>query len=192
MSVGSAWGLLDLDKGDWIFLLNTIGRVVPGATGDDTEELTDLLLAPLRSGQIEATIINEQTGVEDRIPRHHWNSATVPETMRSGYAVVRMTDGPPPIDRTGPVYISLAALMACAGQSNASDKPLIARERNTLLKLVLGMAEDKFNFRPTDGRGPAARNISAALARVGYSVSEDTVLKYLKEAVGADLKDPGT
>lgn len=69
----------------------------------------------------------------------------------------------------------------------AVSDSLSTRERRTLLKLLLGLAMDKFKFLPDGGRSSAAANISAALDRQGLKVSEDTVLKYLREAVDLGL-----
>lgn len=56
---------------------------------------------------------------------------------------------------------------------------------NTLLKIILGMAMDKYNYKPT-GRNTATggnkNSISAGLELVGLPVSDDTIREYLKKA----------
>ena len=56
------------------------------------------------------------------------------------------------------------------------------RERETMLKLIIGMAAEQYGYDPTKSRTDAAKLISDDLALHGLSVSDDTVRKYLKEA----------
>jgi hypothetical protein len=62
------------------------------------------------------------------------------------------------------------------------DDDLSTSERNTLLKLVLGMAMHGFDHDPTGSRSKAPKDIADALAGVGLSVTDDTVRKWLKLA----------
>lgn len=66
----------------------------------------------------------------------------------------------------------------------AAPKPQAAmtRERNTLLKLVLGLAMDCYGYRPQAPRSSTAGEIASALELKGISISEDTVRKYLANA----------
>jgi hypothetical protein len=59
---------------------------------------------------------------------------------------------------------------------------LSTNERNTLLKLVLGMAMHGFDHDPVSSRSKAPKEIADALADVGLSVTDDTVRKWLKLA----------
>ena len=56
-----------------------------------------------------------------------------------------------------------------------------------MLKMVLGMAMDKYDYDPEKLRnyatGDNKNSITARLAALGYPVSSDTVRDYLKEAV---------
>jgi hypothetical protein len=60
-------------------------------------------------------------------------------------------------------------------------------ERQTMLKLIIGMAIDAYKYDPDAKRNPATGNnkcsIKAALERVGLSLTEKTISKYLEEAV---------
>ena len=58
----------------------------------------------------------------------------------------------------------------------------VTRERNTLLKLVLGLAMDCHGYRPHAPRSSTAGEIASALEVQGITVSEDTIRKYLGEA----------
>jgi hypothetical protein len=58
-----------------------------------------------------------------------------------------------------------------------------SRERATLLKLVIGMAVEGYDYVPGAARNDAVAEIAADLEKVGVAVSADTVRDYLKEAV---------
>ncbi|MBO6697138.1 MAG: hypothetical protein JJ884_09105 [Maricaulis sp.] len=65
----------------------------------------------------------------------------------------------------------------------SSEKPLGARERSTLLKIVLGMAMACYEHNPHAGRTTTASAILTDLQTLGIAVSDDTIRKYLAEAV---------
>src|SRR5262249_48359503 len=56
------------------------------------------------------------------------------------------------------------------------------RERETLLKMLLGMAMECYRYSPDADRNPATAEIVSDLAKHGLSVGEDTVRGRLKEA----------
>jgi hypothetical protein len=62
-------------------------------------------------------------------------------------------------------------------------KGLGTRERETLLKLVGGMAVAAYKHEPHATRTTTASAIVQDLDTVGISIDEDTVRKWLKEAV---------
>ncbi len=62
------------------------------------------------------------------------------------------------------------------------------RERESLLKLVIGMAIKGYAHQPSAGRAPTATEIASDLAKLGLSLSDDTIRKYLRE--GAELLPP--
>jgi hypothetical protein len=62
------------------------------------------------------------------------------------------------------------------------EKPLTTRERDTLLKLVIGMAVDGYGHNPKAAKSNVPKEIADILADLGMSVSDDTVRKYLKQA----------
>lgn len=59
-------------------------------------------------------------------------------------------------------------------------------ERNTLLKIIIGMAIDAYDYKPDQAKNKATgennSSIKAALERVGISMDADTIRKYLNEA----------
>lgn len=64
-----------------------------------------------------------------------------------------------------------------------ADRPLKTRERDTLLRIIYGMAiAAPYNFDPAAKRGEAAATIASATAAAGCRVDDDTVRKYLKQA----------
>lgn len=56
------------------------------------------------------------------------------------------------------------------------------KERNQLLKLVLGMALDSYGYQPKAKKNEATGQIVSDLAKYGIGIDADTVRKYLKEA----------
>ena len=62
------------------------------------------------------------------------------------------------------------------------EKPLSTRERETLLKIILGMAIEQYGFNPTAGRSPIPKQIADDLAILGIPVSDDTVRQKLNDA----------
>jgi hypothetical protein len=63
-----------------------------------------------------------------------------------------------------------------------AKKPLHTRERQTLLKLVVGMAVEQYGYDPKANRNDATANIASDLALSGLTIDPDTVRKWLKEA----------
>jgi hypothetical protein len=72
--------------------------------------------------------------------------------------------------------------------SKRIDYELTEVERTTLLKIVVGMAMDKYGYDPEAKRqeatGDGPDSICAALSRHGLSVNSDTIRAYLQEARG--------
>lgn len=66
-------------------------------------------------------------------------------------------------------------------------------EKSTMLKMILGMAKAAYGFNPGEHRnlatGSKKGSIKADLERMGFEISEDTVRKYLNEAVKKHLLD---
>lgn len=75
-----------------------------------------------------------------------------------------------------------AQIAHAAREKEAAEKPLAAKERDSLLKLVIGMAVDGYGYNPTDTRSPIPGQIAGHLHVLGISISDDTVRKWLNEA----------
>jgi hypothetical protein len=56
------------------------------------------------------------------------------------------------------------------------------RERESLLKLVIGMAVGGYGYDPRAGRSEQPSQIAADLATAGVALDVDTVRKWLREA----------
>jgi hypothetical protein len=65
------------------------------------------------------------------------------------------------------------------------DKPLHSKEKDTLLKLVIGMAVKGFDYDPAAARSDVPTEIAAALDGLGIGIDVGTVRKWL--AFGAEL-----
>ena len=68
-----------------------------------------------------------------------------------------------------------------AREAELSEKPGWSRERDSLLKLVIGMAIKGYGYSPAAQRNPAVSDISGDLRQLGVPLDEDTIRKYLKE-----------
>lgn len=62
------------------------------------------------------------------------------------------------------------------------EKPLHPSVKRSFQKMILGMAMDKFNFRPRGQKTAATTNIANALQRQGIKLDVDTVRARLQEA----------
>lgn len=79
---------------------------------------------------------------------------------------------------------SLPAKLPADIQATKQDE-LTETERNTLLRLVIGMAIDAYGYDPNKSRNSATgdkNGISAKLQARGISISDETIRKYLTEA----------
>lgn len=63
------------------------------------------------------------------------------------------------------------------------EKSLMTVERESLLKLVIGMAISGYKYDPKSSRNSATAEISADLEKLGVGLDQDTVKKWLKEAI---------
>lgn len=63
-----------------------------------------------------------------------------------------------------------------------SSKPLLPQERETLLKLIAAMACEQYRYNPDDKRSDVTSNVKDDLERVGLSMDDKTIRKWLKEA----------
>jgi hypothetical protein len=64
-----------------------------------------------------------------------------------------------------------------------SEKSLSTRERDSLLKLIIGMAVVGYGYDPTAARSEQPAEITSDLAAAGVPLDVDTVRKWLKQAV---------
>lgn len=72
----------------------------------------------------------------------------------------------------------------------SSDEGLGSRERESLLKLVIGMAVKGYGYDPKASRSDKVSEIAGDLTKLGIPLTDDTVRKYLREA--RDLLPPET
>jgi hypothetical protein len=62
------------------------------------------------------------------------------------------------------------------------ERPLLSKERDSALKLIIGMAIEGYKYDPGRPRNEATQEIFDDLALVGVSLDPDTVRKWLREA----------
>ncbi len=66
--------------------------------------------------------------------------------------------------------------------SPAPEEPFATTERNSLLTIAISAAVDGFGYAPGNIRNTATKEIADAALRMGLKMTDETVLKYLKEA----------
>lgn len=82
-----------------------------------------------------------------------------------------------------------AASTQCEKQPASREGETIGtRQRESLLKLIIGMAVGGYGYDPRSLRSPIPAQIATDLEIRGLSLSDDTIRKYLRE--GADLLPP--
>jgi hypothetical protein len=79
----------------------------------------------------------------------------------------------------------VAELEAKLSSTPPLERGVLGKERESLLKLIIGMAVKGYRYDPTSARSNAVPEIASDLAQLGLPLSDDTVRKWLKEA--ADL-----
>jgi hypothetical protein len=75
-----------------------------------------------------------------------------------------------------------AANLTPAVPQSPPEKSIGTRERESLLKLVIGMAVGGYGYVPTESRSPQPSAIASDLAKCGVSLDVDTIRKWLREA----------
>jgi hypothetical protein len=83
------------------------------------------------------------------------------------------------------LLLAAESIHAPALLSPVAPKALSTKERDTLLKLVIGMAIGGYGYSPAASKNEATGEIASDLAKFGLSLDPDTVKKWLKE--GAKL-----
>lgn len=87
----------------------------------------------------------------------------------------------------------LAELRSQAQPPNVAERPLVTRERETVLKLIIGMAVAGYRYDPSARRSAVSAEIASDLAKLGIPLNDDTVRKWLQEGAehlpGDDKKD---
>lgn len=72
--------------------------------------------------------------------------------------------------------------------AQTDEAPLKPKERDSALKLIIGMAISGYRYDPKANRNEATRDIANDLDNLGIALDPDTVRKWLREA--ADLLPP--
>lgn len=77
---------------------------------------------------------------------------------------------------------ALADLLAAASEPERPKEDLGTRERETLLKLLIGMAIKGYKYAPDDNRSHVPAEVASDVQALGISMTDDTVRKWLKAA----------
>ena len=98
--------------------------------------------------------------------------------------------GGPAIDWKQRAERAVADLEAANQRIGELEKAIVdgTLKRETMLRVIVGIALEQYHYEPTKGRNTAAKQISEDLALHGISVTDDTIRKFLNE--GAELLPP--
>jgi len=72
--------------------------------------------------------------------------------------------------------------------SDQSEKPISTTERNSLMRMVIGMAIKGYGYDVQAAKSAIPKQIEDDLAELGIAISDDTVRKYLREAASTFLE----
>lgn len=89
------------------------------------------------------------------------------------------------VEERDQLFEKLSILEQTGQPHTTQEKPLLTRERESALKLIVGMAIGRYRYDPKASRNEATRHIAEDLDRLGLSLDADTVRKWLKE--GAEM-----
>lgn len=79
--------------------------------------------------------------------------------------------------------VMMSEILLFEGASEAElEKPLSTTERNSLLRIVIGMAIKGYAYEPNALKSSAPKEIADDLGLLDLNITPDTVLRYLKEA----------
>jgi hypothetical protein len=76
----------------------------------------------------------------------------------------------------------VAELEAKLNMAPPSERGVLGKERESVLKLIIGMAVKGYSYDPNSSRSTTVSEIASDLAQLGLSLTDDTVRKWLKEA----------
>ena len=68
--------------------------------------------------------------------------------------------------------------------ARADEKSMQPKERNSMLKMIIGMAVRGYGYDPSAKRSSRPVEIAGDLAELGLALSDDTIRKYLEEGKG--------
>ncbi|PCJ99165.1 MAG: hypothetical protein COA45_06925 [Zetaproteobacteria bacterium] len=164
-------------------------------TEDASQSLAQLLIL---TPSIELFTINSYDGQKQLIPRDYLRSRTAIKNFGLGFIPfgndfdVSKTDGDfifvnltqfESFLNDEPIGEVFGSESKIPDQSlKREEKPLHTKEKETLLKLVIGMAVAGYRYDPKAKRNEATSDIVNDLEVLGLSMNADTIRKWLKEA----------
>ena len=82
----------------------------------------------------------------------------------------------------------IAELEATLNAAPTAERGLLGKERESVLRLIIGMAVKGYGYDPTTTRSKMVAEITSDLTMAGVELTDDTVRKWLREA--AELLPP--
>lgn len=134
----------------------------------------------LEDGHLRAVVIDDRTGIAHQIPPHLWMAAATGAKMYwTGRFEVEGVFG----GISGDIYLTSAPEPQAAETPDIKTADLSTREKNNLLRAVLGMAMAGYKYDPAAYRNEAVPEIVEDLRARGLAVGADTIRKWLSEAI---------
>jgi hypothetical protein len=82
----------------------------------------------------------------------------------------------------------IAELEATLNAAPTAERGLLGKERESVLRLIIGMAVKGYGYDPTTTRSKVVTEITSDLTKAGVELTDDTVRKWLRDA--AELLPP--
>ena len=138
----------------------------------------DLIERSLKAGQID-----EKKEPNNYVEWAKRNGINIPAGLEEAVVAQghRVADWKGICERQSNEIFHLNARIALLELAN-SDSPPGMRERDSMLKMIIGMAIKGYAYNPKASRSPIAQEISGDLDRLGISLDSDTIRKYLNDA----------
>lgn len=114
----------------------------------------------------------------------------IPTKLEAEVARLQFSGEPSPSEdrhaRTGQLNAKIAELTVALGKAqSAAEQSLATRERDSMLKLIIGMAIQGYRYDPRAKRNDLIRDITNDLEKTGVPLSDDTIRKYLAEGAAS-------
>lgn len=118
----------------------------------------------------------------DKVSRVHITNKPPKSDLEKAMERLERASRPSPFEK-GIEQLKVSAKRVAEKERAQKPKPLLTREKETLLKIIIGMAIDAYGYDPRATRSPFPKELEGILGGLDISVSDDTIRDKLKEAM---------